>query len=144
MRSRRPEDTSLSSSCWWTERKGAAKPSSGGVTWWYRYSPVLTWEILMPPEDRISALLETLLGELSEEKLESLSREFNSLAQDRRDTLVFFVLQHVCQRLASALEGEAVSVERHRELTAGIAEQIADVLRDVVQGDTDVAKLELL
>src|ERR1700730_19198695 len=144
MRSRRPEDTSLSSSCWWTERKGAAKPSSGGVTWWYRYSPVLPWEILMPPEDRISALLETLSGELSEEKLESLSREFNSLAQDRRDTLVFFVLKNVCQRLASALEGEAVSVERFEELTVGIADQIADILRDLQQGNAGGAKLEPL
>jgi hypothetical protein len=81
----------------------------------------------MPAEDRISALLETLSGELSEKKLDSLSREFNSLAQDRRQTLAFFVLQHVCQRLASALEGEAVSLERFHELTAGIADQIADI-----------------
>ena len=98
----------------------------------------------MPPEDRISALLETLSGELSEEKLESLSREFNSLAQDRRDTLVFFVLQHVCQRLVSALEGEAVSIDRHRELTAGIGHQIEDILRDVQQGVLNTDKLERL
>ena len=98
----------------------------------------------MPPEDRISALLETLLGELSEEKLESLSREFNSLAQDRRDTLVFFVLQNVCQRLASALEGKAVSIDRHRELTAGIGHQIEDILRDVQQGVLNTDKLERL
>ena len=54
------------------------------------------------------------------------------------------MLQHVCQLLASALEGEAVFVERFNELTAGIADQIADILRDVEQGNTDVAKLELL
>lgn len=96
----------------------------------------------MPAEDRILALLETLSGELSEEKLELLSRKFNSLAQDRRDTLVFFVLQNVCQRLASALEGEAVSIDRHRELTAGIGHQIADILRDVQQGDVNTDKLE--
>ena len=98
----------------------------------------------MPSEDRISSLLSALSGELSQERLEWLAEEFEALAQDRPQTLVFFVLQNVCQRLASALEGEAVSVERFHELTAGIAEQIADVLRDVVQGDTDVAKLELL
>jgi hypothetical protein len=98
----------------------------------------------MPAEDRILALLETLSGELSEENLESLSREFEALAQDRSQTLVFFVLQNVCQRLASALEGEAVSVERFHELTAGIADQIADVLRDLQQGNGDVAKLEPL
>jgi uncharacterized protein YdeI (YjbR/CyaY-like superfamily) len=57
---------------------------------------------------------------------------------------VFFVLQSVCQRLAAALEGEAVSVERFQELTAGIADQIADILRDVQEGNADVAKLEAL
>jgi hypothetical protein len=98
----------------------------------------------MPDDDRISRLLETLSGGLSQEKLESLTREFNLLAQDRAETLVFFVLQNVCQRLASALEGEAVSVERFEELTAGIAEQMADVLRDLQQGNRDIAKLELL
>ncbi len=98
----------------------------------------------MPADDRISRLLNTLSGELSQEKLESLSREFNALAQDWAETLVFFVLQNVCQRLASALEGEAVSVERFEELTAGIADQIADILRDLEQGNAGIAKLEPL
>src|SRR5438093_11378483 len=98
----------------------------------------------MPGNDRISVLLSAVSGALSQEKLELLSREFSSLAQDRAETLVFFVLQNVCQRLASALEGKAVSVERFQELTAGIADQIADILRDVQQGDADVAKLEAL
>lgn len=75
----------------------------------------------MPDDTRISQLLEALKGDLSQEKLESLSKELNSLAQDRAETLVFFVLQNVCQRLASALEGEAVLVERLEELTNGIA-----------------------
>ena len=98
----------------------------------------------MPANDRISRLLNALSGELSQEKLESLSREFDALAQDRAEALSFFVLQNVCQRLVSALEGEAVSVERFEELTSGIAEQIADVLRDVQQGNRDVAKLDRL
>jgi hypothetical protein len=98
----------------------------------------------MPADDRISRLLDVLSGDLSQDRLEFLAKELEGLAQDRRQTLAFFVLQHVCQRLASALEGEAVSLERFEELTAGIAEQIADVLRDVEQGNTDVAKLELL
>ena len=98
----------------------------------------------MPGNDRVSRLLSALSGGLSQDKLELLSREFNSLAQDRGETLVFFVLQNVCQRLASALEGEAVSVERFQEVTAGIADQIADILRDVQQGDAGVAKLEPL
>ena len=98
----------------------------------------------MPGDDRISRLLNALSGELSQEKLESLSREFEALAQDRAETLLFFVLQNVCQRLAAALEGEAVSVERFEELTAGIADQIADILRDLQQGNSGIAKLEPL
>jgi hypothetical protein len=98
----------------------------------------------MPGNDRISRLLSALSGGLSHDKLELLSREFNSLAQDRAETLVFFVLQNVCQRLASALEGEAVSVERFEELTAGIAEQIADILRDLQRGNDAIGKLEPL
>ena len=98
----------------------------------------------MPTDDRIPRLLDALSGELSQEKLESLGREFNSLGQDRAEPLVFFVLQNVCQRLASALEGEAVSVERFEELTAGIADQISDILRDLQRGNAGVAKLEPL
>ena len=98
----------------------------------------------MPGNDRISPLLSALSGGLSQEKLELLSREFNSLAQDRAETLVFFVLQKVCERLASALEGEGISAERFEELTAGIADQVADILRDVQQGNAGVAKLEPL
>lgn len=98
----------------------------------------------MPADDRISRLLDALRSGLSQEKLESLSKEFNSLAQDRAETLVFFVLQNVCQRLAAALEGEAVSVERFEELTVGIADQIAAVLRDLQKGNSGIAKLEPL
>jgi hypothetical protein len=98
----------------------------------------------MPADDRISRLLDSLSSGLSQEKLESLGKEFNSLAQDRAESLVFFVLENVCERLASALEGEAVSVEVFDQLTSGIAEQIADILRDVQQGDRDVAKLDHL
>jgi hypothetical protein len=98
----------------------------------------------MPGDDRISRLLNALSGELSQEKLESLSREFEALAQDRAETLLFFVLQNVCQRLAAALEGEAVSVERFKELTVGIADQIADILRDLQQGNSGIPKLDPL
>jgi hypothetical protein len=41
----------------------------------------------MPADDRISALLDALSGDLSQEKLESLSKEFDSLAQDRPESL---------------------------------------------------------
>jgi hypothetical protein len=98
----------------------------------------------MAPDDRISRSLNALSGELSQEKLELLTREFNSLAQDRAETLVFFVLQKVCERLASALEGEGISADRFDGLTAGIADQIADILRDLRRGKADVSKLEPL
>src|SRR5439155_19123799 len=114
------------------------------VTALYRSSLARISSAHMPPDHRISRLLNALSGELSQEKLESLSKEFNALAQDPAEPLIFFVLQNVCQRLASALEGEAVSVDRFEELTAGIADQIADILRDVQQGNADVGKLEAL
>ena len=96
----------------------------------------------MPADDRIARLLSTLSGELGQQKLESLSGEFDSLAQDRAETLVFFVLHNVCLRLSSALEGEAVPFDRFRELTAGIADQIRDILRDVQRGSACFDKLE--
>jgi len=98
----------------------------------------------MPADDRISRLLELLEGDLHQEKLESLSRAFEALAQDRAETLVFFVLQNVCQRLASALEAEAVSVERFSELTSAIAAQISYILQHLHEGATAVDQLENL
>ena len=98
----------------------------------------------MPDDPRLSQLLEVLQGELSQERLELLAREFGLLAQDRPRTLVFFVLQNICQRLVSPLEGEAVSVKQFEELTAGIGEQITGVVRDLERGNRDFAKLELL
>jgi hypothetical protein len=98
----------------------------------------------MPPNARISALLDALSGPLSEAKFESLGREFYELAQDRPETLAFFVLANVCQRLESALAGEAVSIERFHELTSGIADQIGDILRDLEKGNRDATRLERL
>jgi hypothetical protein len=89
-------------------------------------------------------LLSALSAELSQVRLEWLAKEFEALAQDRPQTLVFFVLQNVCLRLVSALEGEAVSVERHRELTAGIADQIREILREVQQKNPATEQLERL
>lgn len=60
----------------------------------------------MPQNNRIRRLLDLLPGELSQAKLDTLSREFDSLAQDSAEVLPFFVLHHVCRRLSAALEGE--------------------------------------
>ena len=98
----------------------------------------------MPADDRISRLLDILSGDLSQDRLEFLTNEFDALAQDRSETLVFFVLKNVCSRLASALEGEAISLERFHELTAGIADQIADILRHLARGNAAVAELQPL
>ena len=57
------------------------------------------------------------------------------VAQDRPVSLVFFVLHHVCRRLVSAMDGEAVSVGRFGELTADLAELMAAVLGRVERGE---------
>ncbi len=98
----------------------------------------------MPDDPRISRLLELLSGSLSQDKLEVLTREFEALAQDRNDTLVFFVLHHVTQRLASALEGEAVDFARFVELTAGMADGFSGILVGLQHGRTVTADLEAL
>ncbi len=98
----------------------------------------------MPLDDPVSRLLDQLSGQLSHDKLESFAKEFHRLAQDRAETLTFFVLENVCRTLASALEGEAVSLERFHELTREIAEGIAHVLRAVQEGAQDVEKLQSL
>lgn len=97
----------------------------------------------MSLDARISQLLELTKGQLHQEKLELLSREFWALAQDRAETLTFFTLQNVCQRLASTLDGEAVPLERFDELTAGIGEQISDILEHLHDG-VDADRLERL
>ena len=63
----------------------------------------------MPGNNRIRRLLDLLPGDLSQAKLDRLSREFDTLAQDSAAVLPFSVLHHICRRLASAMEGEAVS-----------------------------------
>ena len=98
----------------------------------------------MPQNNRIRRLLELLPGELSQAKLDTLSRELDSLAQDSAEVLPFFVLHHVCRRLSAALEGEAVSLSRHHELTAGIAEKIALILGLMEQAKPVDAELEKL
>jgi translation initiation factor 2B subunit (eIF-2B alpha/beta/delta family) len=98
----------------------------------------------MPRDNQIPQLLERLSGPLSQDKLESLSKEFQSLTQDRAETLTFFVLENVCRTLARTLEGEAVSVQRFHDLTNGIAEEIKDVLRAVQNATQDVEKLQSL
>ena len=98
----------------------------------------------MPQNNRIRRLLDLLPGDLSQEKLDTLSRAFDSLAQDSAEVLPFFVLHHVCRRLSAAMDGEAVSTSRFHELTAGIAEQIAMILETVDQAKPLNADLEKL
>jgi hypothetical protein len=96
------------------------------------------------PNGQISRLLSALSGKHNQRKLKSLGREFNSRVHDRTESAVFFVLQNVFDRLANALEGEAVSVERFEKLTAGIANQIADIPSSVQQGNRNIATLDRL
>ena len=62
----------------------------------------------MPQNNRIRRLLDLLPGDLSQDKRDTLSREFDALAQDSAEVLPFFVLHHVCRRLsdASRMTGE--------------------------------------
>lgn len=98
----------------------------------------------MPHDPRISRLLELLRGPLSLDKLDSLTREFEALAQDRAHTLVFFVLQNVSQRLASVLEGEAVNHARFEELTAGMADGLREIVVGLQQGRAVTPELQSL
>jgi hypothetical protein len=98
----------------------------------------------MPQNKRIRRLLDLLPGDLSQDKLDKLSREFDTLAQDSAEVLPFFVLHQVCRRLSAAMEDEAVSISRFRELTAGIAEQIALILETLEHGRPLDAQLENL
>ena len=98
----------------------------------------------MPGNNRNRRLLELLSGGLSQDTLDTLSREFDSLAQDSAEVLPFFVLYHVCRRLSAAMDGEAVSISRFHELTAGIAEQIAAILETLEAGRPVNAMLEKL
>jgi hypothetical protein len=98
----------------------------------------------MPQNNRIRRLLDLLPGDLSQDKLDTLSREFDALAQDSAEVLPFFVLHNVCRRLSAAMDGEAVSLPRFHELTAGIAEEIRAILETLEQGkpvDADLEKL---
>jgi len=98
----------------------------------------------MPQNNRIRRLLDLLPGDLSQDKLDRLSREFDALAQDSAEVLPFFVMHHVCRRLSDAMDGEAVTISRFHELTAGIAEQIALALETLEQEKHWDAALEKL
>lgn len=98
----------------------------------------------MPENNRIRRLLDLLPGGLHQDKLDTLSREFDSLVQDTAEVLPFFVLHHVCRRLSAAMDGEAVTITRFHELTGGIAEQIALILETLEQGKPVEADLEKL
>ena len=98
----------------------------------------------MPQNKRIRRLLDLLPGDLSQDKLDKLSREFDTLAQDSAEVLPFFVLHQVCRRLSAAMEDEAVSISRFRELTVGIVEQIALILKTLEQRRPVETELEKL
>ena len=95
--------------------------------------------------ENIRRLRNSISGELSQDKLESVVKECGALCQDGPQVLVFFVLQNVCSHLAAALDGEAVSFEKFNELTCNVSDQIDDILRDVEEGEqVPCGKLEAL
>ena len=98
----------------------------------------------MPGNNGIRRLPDLLHGDLSQDKLDTFSREFDALTQDSAEVLPFFVLHHVCRRLSGAMDGDAVAISRFHELTAGIVEQIAWTLETLEQGKPVDAALEKL
>ena len=99
----------------------------------------------MPSNERIRLLRESLNGELYQDKLELLAREFGALCQDNAEVVVFFVLQNVCNRIVDVLEGEAVSLDRFNDLTSDIAAQMASILLRIEQNkEVSVASLDSL
>jgi hypothetical protein len=95
----------------------------------------------------IPQLRRLLKGELSQDRLEELSKSFDSLYQDGGSRILpFFVLHEVCSRLAVVMERNApMAPDDIAELTKGIGEQIDDILGNIERGaQVSFEKLESL
>jgi hypothetical protein len=79
---------------------------------------------------------------LSLTKAESIVREFAALTEDSADSFFFYVLKHVFSEIANSLDGEAVSVDRHEDLTEGTRVGTLRLLENFRQ--TDVIPFEEL
>lgn len=91
---------------------------------------------------RIASLRELIRSGLQQENLDRIVAECNALSQDTPYVLNFFVLKNVFAEISAAIEGEAVGVEQHRELTAGLAEA-SIVILDKIEGNQSVEAGEL-
>jgi len=70
---------------------------------------------------RLQAIRALLLdAPLSQSAAEQITKELSALSQDSANSFVYFVLRHVLGDIANLLDGDAVSVDRHTELTEEI------------------------
>lgn len=83
---------------------------------------------------RIASLRRLVDAGLHLENLDTLIDLCSSLGQDSPNPLDFFVLKQVFADVSSALEGEAVTPERFRELTERVQLQASSILVSIESG----------
>ena len=81
---------------------------------------------------RIASLRELIKEGLYQENLDKIVAECNTLSQDTSNVLSFFVLKQLFAEISAALEGEAVEINRHKDLISGIAESSILILDKIV------------
>lgn len=92
---------------------------------------------------RIASLRELIEGGLHQENLDKIVSGCNALAQDTSYVLTFFILKQVFAEISAAVDGEAVTVDQHKELTSGIARPAVLILDKVEKSlQIEIADLE--
>jgi len=84
---------------------------------------------------RIARLRNLVEGGLHQDNLQKIVSECDQLAQDTLHVLTFYVLRNLFRGIDSAIEGEAVTVERHKELTRDVQRSVLAILRQVGQNN---------
>jgi hypothetical protein len=84
---------------------------------------------------RIAFLRELVKAGFHQENLDKIVAECSSLAQDTSYVLTFFVLKHLFAEISAVLEGEAVNLERFKELTSEIGEAINVILDKAINNE---------
>jgi|SRR6266576_3985002 hypothetical protein len=85
---------------------------------------------------KIEHLLSLIEKGLFPDNLSKLISTSHELSQDTAFSLLFFGLKHIFLELDSALEGEAVDVQRFSELTGETRSRIIGILQLVRAGDS--------
>lgn len=94
---------------------------------------------------RIASLRELIAAGLHQGNLDEIVADCNALSQDTSHVLSFFVLKKLFAEISAALEGEAVTLERFKDLTFGVAEAAILILDKIENGtQVEVGDLESL